>query len=37
MDLLHLASALTLGVTDFLTFDQNQAELAWVLGLTVKP
>jgi hypothetical protein len=37
MDLLHLASALTLGATDFLTFDQNQAELATVLGLTVKP
>jgi len=36
-DLLHLASALTLGATDFLTFDQNQAELATVLGLTVKP
>ena len=36
-DLLHLASALTLGATDFLTFDQNQAELATVLGVTVKP
>jgi predicted nucleic acid-binding protein len=37
MDLLHLASALTLGATDFLTFDQNQAEVATVLGVTVKP
>ena len=37
MDLLHVGSALTLGATDFLTFDQNQAELAAVLGLTVKP
>jgi len=37
MDLLHIASALTLGATDFLTFDQNQAELATVSGLTVKP
>ena len=37
MDVLHIASALTLGATDFLTFDQNQAELATVLGLTVKP
>jgi predicted nucleic acid-binding protein len=36
-DLLHLASAHTLGATDFLTFDQNQAELATVLGFTVKP
>jgi predicted nucleic acid-binding protein len=31
MDLLHLAFALTLGgATDFLTFDQNQAEVASV-------
>ncbi len=37
MDLLHVASALTLGASDFLTFDQNQAELASVSGLTVKP
>jgi predicted nucleic acid-binding protein len=37
MDLLHVASALTLGVSDFLTFDQNQAELASLSGLTVKP
>lgn len=37
MDLLHFASAFTLGATDFLTFDQNQAELASVLGLAVKP
>jgi predicted nucleic acid-binding protein len=37
MDLLHVASALTLGAADFLTFDQNQAELASSTGLTVKP
>jgi predicted nucleic acid-binding protein len=37
MDLLHVASALTLGASDFLTFDQNQARLASFSGLTVKP
>ena len=37
MDLLHVASALVLGASDFLTFDQNQAELASFSGLTVKP
>lgn len=37
MDLLHVASALTLGASDFLTFDQNQAQLAAAAGLTVKP
>ena len=37
MDLLHVASALALGASDFLTFDQNQAELAAAAGLKVKP
>ena len=37
MDLLHVASALTLGASHFLTFDQNQARLAAGSGLTVKP
>jgi hypothetical protein len=37
MDLLDLASALALGATDFLTFDQNQAEPVSVLGPAVKP
>ncbi len=37
MDLLHVASALPLGATDFLTFDQNQAQLAVAAGLVVKP
>lgn len=37
MDLLHVASALTLGASDFLTFDQNQAQLAAAAGLIVKP
>lgn len=37
MDLLHVASALTQGAADFLTFDQNQAKLAVASGLKVKP
>lgn len=37
MDLLHVASALALGAPDFLTFDQNQAQLATAAGLVVKP
>ena len=37
MDLLHVATAISLGTTDFLTFDQNQAKLAIAEGLTVKP
>lgn len=37
MDLLHVASALTLRAGDFLTFDQNQARLAVAAGLAVKP
>jgi predicted nucleic acid-binding protein len=37
MDLLHVASALTLGASHFLTFDRNQGRLAAGSGLTVKP
>ncbi len=37
MDLLHVASALVVGASQFLTFDRNQAGLAVVSGLTVKP
>lgn len=37
MDLLHVASALTLGAPDFLTFDRNPAQLASAVGLIVKP
>ena len=37
MDLLHVATAISLGTADFLTFDQNQAKLAITEGLTVKP
>ncbi len=33
-DILHVATALTLGATDFLTFDSNQAALASSEGLT---
>jgi predicted nucleic acid-binding protein len=32
---LHVASAIHLGVTDFLTFDGNQKELAEAEGLVV--
>jgi predicted nucleic acid-binding protein len=32
-DILHVATALTLGATDFLTFDSNQAALASSEGL----
>jgi predicted nucleic acid-binding protein len=37
MDVLHVASALSLGAKDFLTFDQNQAKLGTAAGLTIKP
>lgn len=37
MDLLHVASALTLEASDFLSFDHNQAALASFCGLRVKP
>ena len=36
-DLLHVGLALTLGATDFLTFDARQAKLAKAAGLKVKP
>jgi hypothetical protein len=35
-DLLHVASAVVLGATDFLTFDQRQVALAKRVGLKVK-
>jgi len=36
-DLLHVALAVTLGATEFLTFDTRQAALARAAGLKVKP
>lgn len=33
LDILHVAAALVLGVTDFLTFDKRQATLAMAAGL----
>ena len=36
-DLLHVSLALTLGATEFLTFDMRQAALAKAAGLKVKP
>jgi predicted nucleic acid-binding protein len=36
-DLLHVALAITLGATEFLTFDARQATLAKAAGLKVKP
>lgn len=35
LDILHVASALVLGATEFLTFDQRQAQLARATGLRV--
>jgi predicted nucleic acid-binding protein len=35
MDILHVATALELGVKEFLTFDENQKRLAEAEGLTV--
>jgi predicted nucleic acid-binding protein len=35
LDVLHVASAVILGVSDFFTFDKNQAKLARAEGLTV--
>lgn len=35
-DLLHVAMAVTLGTTDFLTFDTRQSALARAAGLKVK-
>ena len=37
MDILHVATALSTGVSEFLSFDRNQAKLASAEGLTVKP
>ena len=37
MDVLHVATALTLGATEFLTFDASQAVLARAEGVNVKP
>ena len=34
-DILHVATALHLGKTEFLTFDANQRQLAKAAGLTV--
>jgi predicted nucleic acid-binding protein len=36
-DLLHVGLAVTLGATEFLTFDTRQAALAKAAGLKVKP
>jgi len=36
-DLLHVGLAVTLGATEFLTFDTRQATLAKAAGLKVKP
>lgn len=35
LDILHVAAALVLGATEFLTFDQRQARLAGATGLRV--
>ena len=35
MDILHVATALELGVKEFLTFDGNQKKLAEAEGLVV--
>jgi hypothetical protein len=37
LDIVHVAAALVIGVTDFITFDGRQAALARQVGLTVKP
>jgi predicted nucleic acid-binding protein len=37
LDLLHVGLAVTLGATEFLTFDARQASLAKGAGLRVKP
>ena len=37
MDVIHVAIALELKVTDFFTFDKDQAKLAKRAGLTVRP
>jgi len=37
MDILHVATALSMGAREFLSFDGNQTRLASEEGLTVKP
>ena len=37
LDILHVAAALTFGVREFFTFDQDQARLARAVGLRVLP
>jgi len=37
LDILHVAAALTFGVREFITFDQDQAHLARAAGLKVLP
>ena len=37
MDILHVATALSTGASEFLSFDRNQAKLASAEGLTVNP
>jgi predicted nucleic acid-binding protein len=36
-DILHIAAAVHLGTSEFLTFDQNQRKLAVATGLTASP
>jgi predicted nucleic acid-binding protein len=37
MDILHVATALSMGAREFLSFDRNQTRLASAEGLKVKP
>lgn len=37
LDIIHVAAAVVIEVTDFFTFDHRQSELARQAGLTVKP
>ena len=37
LDLMHIASALTIGATAFLSFDNNQRKLAHAAGLSLHP
>ena len=37
LDMLHIAAALLVGATRFLTFDARQGKLAKAVGLQVKP
>ena len=37
LDILHVATALAIKASAFATFDQNQAQLARLAGLTVRP